>query len=174
MVYFEVPLPPGKERFYIPAQLVDQGDLFGGEVKTIRSNPIGFSFDRVADKAQRGLRLIHPLLAKQHLGVEKDDAAGNYGIGFKTSPDGFLFDAADEMLTRCLELVEVVMALISPIGHCRFSGLEYLVDERPFSAFAGGEENLSGNTPVEVKTDMGLGLFCSLAVVGPLHGKAGV
>jgi len=77
MVYFEVPLPPGKKRFYVPTQLVDQGDLLGGEVKTIGSNPIGFAFDRVADKAQRGMRLIQPLLAKQHLGVEEDDAAGN-------------------------------------------------------------------------------------------------
>jgi len=159
MVYFEMPLPPGKERFYVPTQLVDQSYLFSGKIKAIGGNPIGFAFDRVDGKAQRGLRLIHPLLAKQHLGVEKDDAACNYGIGFKTGPDGFLFDAADEMLARCLELVEVVMALISSIGHCRFSGLEYLVDERPFSAFAGVEGNLSGNTPVEVKTDMGLG-FC--------------
>ena len=69
MVYFEMPLPPGKKRFYVPTQLVDQGYLFSGEIKPIRSNPIGFAFDRVADKAQRGLCLIHPLLAKQHLGV---------------------------------------------------------------------------------------------------------
>ena len=31
MVDLEVPLPPGKGRFYVPAQLVDQGDLFGYE-----------------------------------------------------------------------------------------------------------------------------------------------
>ena len=39
MVDFEVPLPPAKEGFDLPMQLVDQGDLFGGQVKTAGGNP---------------------------------------------------------------------------------------------------------------------------------------
>jgi hypothetical protein len=78
------------------------------------------------------------------------------------------------MLARCLELVEVVVTLVAPVGHCGFSRLENPVAEWPLSLFAAGEKDLSGNTPVEVKADMSLGLFCSLAIVGPLHGKDGV
>ncbi len=66
VVDLEVPLPPGKERFYVPTQLVDQGDLFGGEIKAIGGNPVGLASDRVADQAQRGLRLIDSFPAKEN------------------------------------------------------------------------------------------------------------
>lgn len=67
MVYFEMPLPPCKKRFYVPTQFVDQGYLSSGEIKPIRSNPIGLAFDRVADKTQRGLCLIPPCLPSNTL-----------------------------------------------------------------------------------------------------------
>ncbi len=174
MVNLEVPLPPTEEGLYIPAQLVDLGNLFGGKIKAIGGYPIGLALDRVADQTQRSLRLIHSFLAQEHLGIVEDNTAGSHRKGLKTGLEGVLLNAADEMLARCLELVEVVMALVSPVGHCGFSRLENPVDEWPLSLFAAGEKDLSGNTPVEVKADMGLGLFCALAVVGPLHGKDGV
>ena len=49
VVDLEVPLPPGKERFYVPTQLVDQSDLFGGEIKAIGGNPVSLASDLVAD-----------------------------------------------------------------------------------------------------------------------------
>ena len=42
-----MPFPPGKESLYLPAQLVDQRDLFGGEIKAAGGHPIGFAFDGV-------------------------------------------------------------------------------------------------------------------------------
>jgi hypothetical protein len=71
--------------------------LFVAEVKTICSNPIGFTLDRVDDKAQKRGSESPP---QATLGIEKYDVACNYGIGFKTGHDGFLFDAADGMLAR--------------------------------------------------------------------------
>ena len=56
-----MPLLASEERFYLPAQLVDQGDLLGGEIEATGGNPVGFAFDRVADQSQRGSGLIDPL-----------------------------------------------------------------------------------------------------------------
>lgn len=81
-----MPFPPGKEGFDLPTQLVDLGDLFDSEIKTVGANPIGFALDRVTDKAKWGLCLIHPFSTKKDLGVIKDDIASGYGIGLKTNP----------------------------------------------------------------------------------------
>ena len=166
-----MPLPPGKERFDLPAQLVDQGDLLGGEIKAAGGDPVGFAFDRIADQSLRGLALIDPFPAQQNLGIVKDKTAGNHGIGFKAGFDGVLLDAGDEMLTCRLELVEIVMALVASVAHRGFSRCKDPVDKGTLSVLAAGEEDLAGHPAIEVKADMGLGLFGSFAVVGPLHGE---
>ena len=80
MIDLEVPLPPGKEGFDLPAQLVDQGDLFSGQVKAAGGNPVECTIDRVPDQAQRDVRLIQSLPAEQHLGIRKDQASVRNGI----------------------------------------------------------------------------------------------
>ena len=66
-------------------------------------------------------------------------------------------------------MIEIVMALVSPVGHSGFPWLEDPIDKRPLSAFAVGEKDPAGNTSVEIKTDMSLGLFGTFTVVGPIH-----
>ena len=79
MIDLEVPLPPGKERFYVPTKLVDQGDLFGCEIKATGGNPVGFASDRIADQAQRGLRLTAP---STETSTNRFDSNGIGGLTF--------------------------------------------------------------------------------------------
>lgn len=111
---FDGRVPPGKEGLHVPTQFVNLGYLFGSEITAISGNPAGFARNRIADKAQRGTVLLHSLLARQHLDVVEDDSAGSPRKGLKAGLDGVLRDAADTVLACGLELVEIVMALVSP------------------------------------------------------------
>ena len=170
MIDLEVPLPPGKEGFDLPAQLVDQGDLFGGQVKAAGGNPVGCAIDRVADQAQREVRLIHSLPAQQYLGIGKDDASGRNGKGFQAGLDGVLLDAGHEMLACRLQLVEIAVTLVAPVAHRGFPRRQDPVDKGALATLAAGEEDLAGYAAIEVEADMALGLFGAFAVVGPIRG----
>ena len=174
MIDLEVSLPPAKEGFDLPAQLVDQGDLFGGQVKAAGGNPVGCAIDRVTDQAQRDVRLIHSFPAQQDLGIRKDHASGRNGIGFLAGFDGVLLDAGDEMLACCLQLVEIAVTLVAPVAHCGFPRRQDPVDKGTLATLAAGEEDLAGNAAIEVKADMSLGFFGAFAVVGPIHGEDGI
>ena len=166
--------PPGKEGFYLPAQLVDQSNLLGSEVKTAGGNPIGFAFNRIADQTKRGLALIHAFPAQENFGIGKDETTGCHGIRFQAGSAGLVFDAGDEVLSCRLELIKIAVALISPVADSGFPRREYAIDKGAFSLLAIGEEYLAGDGVIKIKADMRPGLFGPFAVLGLLHGEHSV
>lgn len=58
------------------------------------------------------------------------------------------------------------MAFAVTIHHPGLAGREYLVDKRTFIPFAVDEENLGGDSAVEIEPQVGLGLFGAVAIVG--------
>lgn len=73
-----------------------------------------------------------------------------------------------------LELVEIVMALVAPVGYRSFSRRQDLVNKGTFAFLAAGQKNLAGNAAIEIKAEMCFGLFGAFAVLGPVHGEHGV
>ncbi len=51
VVNFQVSFPPSEKFLYVPAQLINLGDLFGSQVKTVCGHPILYPADLVADQA---------------------------------------------------------------------------------------------------------------------------
>ncbi len=173
VINLEMAFPPGKEGFYLPAQLVDQSNLLGSEVKTAGGNPIGFAFNR-ADQAKRGLGLIYAFPAQENFCIGKHEAAGHHGIRFQAGTDGLVFDAGDEVLSCRLELIKIAVTLISPVADSGIPRREYAINKRAFSLLATGEEYFAGDGAIEIKADMRPGLFGPFAVIGPLHGEHSV
>lgn len=97
VIHLEVPLPPGKEALYLPAQLVYLGDLFGSEVEATGGSPVGFTLNRVTDQPQRDAGLIHPFTPQQNLGIRKNHAPRGHRVGFQTGCNGVLLDADNKM-----------------------------------------------------------------------------
>ena len=93
VIHLEVPLPPGKEALYLPAQLVYLGDLFGSEVEATGGSPVGITLNRVTDQPQRDAGLIHPFTPQQNLGIRKNHAPRGHRVGFQTGCNGVLLDA---------------------------------------------------------------------------------
>ena len=58
MIDMEMPLPPAKEGFDAPAELVHQGDLLGGQVETVGGNPVGNFFNLIANQPDRLVGLV--------------------------------------------------------------------------------------------------------------------
>jgi len=131
---------------------------------------MGFFLKSVNDKLQRSTSLIHTFIAaEQNRGVVKNEAAGSHKIGLKAGLDWVLPDAVEKILADGLKLVEIMMALVFPVDHSVFPWLENQKENRTFAAFASGEEDFSGDTSVEIKTDMRFGLFCPIELNGFLH-----
>ena len=76
MVYFEMSLPPCEELLNIPTQLINEGNLFGGQIKAVCGNPVLFVFDLVPDRPQGFFSLINSLFPKKDSGIVKHDAVG--------------------------------------------------------------------------------------------------
>ena len=174
VIDLEMAFPPCKEGFYLPAQLVDQSNLLGSEVKTAGGNPIGFAFNRIADQAKRGLGLIHAFPAQENFCIGKHETTGRHGIRFQAGLGGLVFDAGDEVLSCRLELIKIAVTLISPITDCGFPRPEYAIDKGALCLLAAGQENFAGDGVIKIKADMRPGLFGPFAVLGLLHGEHSV
>jgi len=72
---------------------------------------------------------------------------------------GSLQNSADKELAILLPLVEMSMALISPVGDGRFAGVDDFADKRALAFFAVGQKNLPGDAPVDIEPHMGLGFL---------------
>jgi hypothetical protein len=152
----------------------DHGDIFGGEIVAIGSHPICHIANAVTHPREFPLGLILVAGAEQDHGVREDRAALRHVVDLEAGLAGTGFDTADKVLPSLLPEVEVLMALIVTIHYAGLSGREYLVDKGAFIPLAVGEENFSGDGVVEVKPQVHLGLFGTLAVVGPSLGEHGV
>ena len=71
-----MPFPPGKERLDIPTELVNEGNLLGGQFKAVRGNPVEFACYFVTDQTQRFFGLINALLPQENLGVIENGTVG--------------------------------------------------------------------------------------------------
>lgn len=101
--------PPSEKLLYVPAELIDLGNLFGGQVKAVGGNPINFVGHPIADKPQpclpagrRLFRLIVTGLAELDLGIVKYNAVDWNRITFQAVFCGVGFDTADKMFVVLL------------------------------------------------------------------------
>jgi hypothetical protein len=83
-------------------------------------------------------------------------------------------DSTDKVFFIGLPLVEVGVTLVPTIDDGRFVLVDDLVNERTLTLFAVGQKDTPGNAPVDIETDMGLGLLGTPSIIGPLHGQDGV
>lgn len=75
MINIQVAFPPGEEFFNLPAQLVNHGNLFAGEIVAIGGHPVFNIADAVADNPQFFFSLIGTGCAQQSDRVVENDAA---------------------------------------------------------------------------------------------------
>src|SRR3989339_248316 len=162
--------PPAEENLDVPSELIGEGNLFGGEVVAIGSDPVINTGHPIADQAEFLFRLIDTGGSQKNDGVKKDNVVG---LDVIRSDDGLFrggFDPANEMFSLTLPDVKELMALVAAIHDTRFPRRQNPLDERPFRFLAVAEEDLLGNTAIKIEPDVNLGLFRALAVVGPVHG----
>lgn len=166
--------PPSEKLLYVPAEFINLGNLFGGQVKAVGGDPIYFAGHSIADKPQRLFRLINIGLAELDLGVVKYKAVGWNRVTFQTGFCGVGLDAADKMSIFRLPPVKGFMTLIAPIHDPGLSWFKDLADKRPLTAIARGEENFPGYGTVYIEAKMGFCLVYAIAVIGSVHGKNGI
>src|SRR3990172_7556889 len=158
--------PPAEENLDVPPELIGEGNLFGGEVVAIGGDPIINARHLIAYQADFPFRLIDTGGPQKNDGIIKDNAVW---LNLIRSDDGLFrggFDPADIMLFFCLPSVKDLMAMVASIHDARFARRQNLLYERTFRLFAVGEEDFLGNAAIEIETDMNLGFFRALAVVG--------
>ena len=114
MVDLQMSFPPGEKGFHGPPQGEDQGDLLGGQVLSIGSNPIGFTSAFEAYQAYGMCHLV-AFIAQQDKGEEEDRRSFGQRELFYQVPLGVLFDTRDEVLVLFNPVIEPLMILVSPI-----------------------------------------------------------
>src|SRR5208283_2922061 len=149
--------PPTEEDLEVPSEFIGEGDLLCGEIMAIRGNPVIDVCHTITDQTDFFFRLIHVWGSQKNHGIVEDNTVGLNIIFSDFLPFGGSLDAADEMLPFRLLFIETLVALIVAIHYACLSGGDNLADKRSFIPFAIGEENLLGNAPIQVKTDVNLG-----------------
>jgi len=162
--------PPAEENLDVPSELVGKGNLFGSEIVPICGYPIIDIPNLITDQADVPFCTIGALGPKNYDSVIKDDAVG---LDVIHSDNGLFrrgFDPADKMLFFGLPGIKKLVALVASIHDACFPRGQDLFDERPLRLLAVAEKDFFGNATIEIEPDMNLGLFRTLAVVGPVHG----
>lgn len=167
----EMPFPPAKESFDVPAELVDKGDLLNGQVKPVGGDPVGSTVDLITNQPYRCFGLVDAGCAQKYLGIKKDWRSSHKGVFFKHLVARGLLDAADKMALLLLPMVKPLMRLVAAIHNGGLPGLDKLLDARTFRAFALGEYQFAWDAVVEIEPEVQLCLIRIGSIISPMHGK---
>jgi hypothetical protein len=121
-VNLQVALPPAKKGFDGPAQLLDQRDLLGAQVKAVGGHPVVLVVHLVTDHAQVLFGQVDVLGAEQHYGIVKHEAFGIDGIGAQYCLSRAGLNTADKMAPLALPFVKILVALVIAIQYGGLAG----------------------------------------------------
>lgn len=95
--------PPAEKYFDLPAELIDYGDIFGGEIVAIGSHPICHTADAVTHHPEFSLGSILVTGAEQDHGGIEDRAALRHVVDLEAGPAGMSFDPKE--LSCCSKVI---------------------------------------------------------------------
>lgn len=155
----EVPLPPCKELFDLPAQFIDKSDLLGREIMAIGGYPVIYVIDAVSNKAEWLLCLVNTWGPEQNDRIVEDDAVGGDRVHLNAGYLGICLDTADEVLAIGLPFIKAMMGLIAPVHDTGLARRENNGNKGALTLLTIRKVDFGGNATVDIKPNMDFGLL---------------
>ena len=150
MIYLQMALPPPKQLFDFPTKRVNENNLFGSQVGSVRGHPVYFVFDAEADDKDGVLHAV-VCISEVDFAKEKYLAICCDGKPFNLFPPCIFLQSSDEVFPFLYPLVKECMILVAAVQDACLSQVEDTTDKGTFGTLAVSQINFAGDTYIEIK-----------------------